>query len=213
MSESNQELNVDKNKLKLIVLLLFILVVIFTYFTYYTVEEVNEDVVSDSKYFEFEDHLFIQNDFDAWDFNVENRVNGDIFTVSLRNLPTEVEHVPVKGDPSTFWAHKSTLYLAFDPSMESSDLSKFGLSMVDLTLSLSKVFGVKADTACTSEGDGCKRVIESCMDSDLPRIQFIKSNETKILEQNTNCLEIYGTADTISQATEKLLYMWYDVLR
>lgn len=209
----SQETNMDKNKVKLIVLLLFILLVIFTYFTYFTNEQIEEEVVTDSKFFEFEDNLFIKNEFDGWDFDVQNRVNGDIFTVSLRNLPTEVEYVPVTGDPSSFWTHKRTLYLAFDPNMQSSDLSKFGLSMVDLTLSLSKVFGVKADTACTAEGDGCKRVIESCLDSDQPMIHFINSNETKILERNTNCLEIYGSPDTISQATEKLLYMWYDVLR
>lgn len=168
---------------------------------------------ADSNIVEFGDHIFTKNEAGLWDFNVANVRSGEEFVVTLRKLPMDVSYVSTFGDVESFYRYKDSVNLVFDPAISGKAKSSFALAMVESTLTLNRLFNVNVDTACRTEDEACKQMAESCDAAETPMIEFVYSNTTMIEKKNNNCVILYGDENTIFDATEKMLYLWYKVLK
>ena len=144
-------------------------------------------------------------------WHTEWQRGNELYSVHLRYGPKESEEIPIiRLSNETFKINK-TVYLTFDPGEE---LGYIALASTELSLNLFNTFGIKAIAACTkNETQPCyKRPIITCINTDEKVIYIRKADEPKIIVNN-NCLIIQGDGEDIVRATDKVIWVWYGIIK
>ena len=132
-----------------------------------------------------------------------------VWDVPLHFGPKELENITIFGKLDSDFGDND-LYITFDPL--GSNLQYVALSSAELTLSLTKGFGISPIAACDkNETEACiNRPIKTCKDED--NIIYIKqANKTRV-ELRGNCVLIEGKGWEIVRATDRLLLKWYKII-
>jgi len=135
-----------------------------------------------------------------------------IFTIRLRYGPKESEKVPIYfGEDQSFNASEG-IYITFEPL--DNDLAYIAIAGSEMGLSLSNVFNVGATAACyRNVTEHChKRPIVTCENTNTPVI-FIKSDEETKITLDKKCLTIQGRKEEIIRAADKIIWIWYGIIK
>lgn len=148
---------------------------------------------------------------DTWYTQWQNEEK--LVAVSARYNPYEVENVTVLGELNKGFT-QSNIYVTFDPYSEQEDFKYLALAAADLSQSITKAFSKKVIPACTREHDEtCDNIsIVTCEDTDKAVIHLIAEEPTQIVLKG-NCIELWGENFEIIRSVDKLLYLWYKIIR
>lgn len=132
-----------------------------------------------------------------------------VWDVPLHFGPKQLEDVPITGKLDDDFSEKE-VYITFDPLGE--DLQYVALSSAELSLSLTKGFGVFPIAACSkNETDTCiSRPIRTCEGNDS--VIYIRQANYTNVRLNKNCAIIEGDNEGIVKATDRLLLKWYRII-
>jgi hypothetical protein len=135
--------------------------------------------------------------------------NKTVWDVPLHFGPKQLENISITGITSNKFADNN-VYITFDPI--GKDLQYVALASAEISLSLTKGFGVFPIAACDkNETDACSnRPIKTCNNQDSV-IYMRQSNQTKVVI-NGNCVIIEGNDWGIVKATDRLLLNWYKIM-
>jgi len=148
---------------------------------------------------------------DTWYTQWQN--DEKLVAISARYNPYEVENITVLGELSKEF-QQSDVYITFNPYSEPEDFKYLALAAADLSQSIGKAFSKKVIPACTKEhNETCKnRPIVTCEDTDKAVIHIIADEPTQIVLKG-NCIELQGKEFEIVKSVDKLLYIWYKIIR
>jgi hypothetical protein len=132
-----------------------------------------------------------------------------VWDVPLHFGPKQVENVAITGTLDNDFSKKD-VYITFDPLGE--DLQYVALSSAELSLSLTKGFGIFPIAACSkNETEAClDRPIKTCEDNNSV-VYIRKANKTSV-KLNGNCVILEGDNEGIVKATDRLLFKWYKII-
>lgn len=144
--------------------------------------------------------------------------DGQLFDVSLRYNPLDVELVPVRGGLNETWL-KQPYYLTFDPDSNSSnssnntDFKYLALAFSELGLNWARGIGKEVVTACTKNvSEACAgHPIVTCDDDDKP-VFYLKVMKYPRVTLDGNCLIIEGKELDLIKATDRVLYHFYGIM-
>ena len=134
-----------------------------------------------------------------------------IWDVPLHFGPKHVGNISIIGKlNNNFGYNNDTVYITFDPTGE--DLQYIALASAELSLSLTKGFGITPIAACSeNKTEVCsQRPIKTCEDKE-DIIYIRQANEAKV-ELNGNCIVIQGDDWEIVKSADRLLLKWYKII-
>jgi len=144
-------------------------------------------------------------------WHTEWQRGNELFSVHLRYGPKESENIPIiRYSNETFKINK-TVYITFDPGTE---LGYIALASTEISLNLHNTFGIKPIAACTeNKTQPCsKRPIITCTNTNESVIYIRKGDETGLFTNN-NCLIIQGKDEDIVRAADKVIWVWYGIIK
>lgn len=135
-----------------------------------------------------------------------------VYDVSLRYSPLEVENVSVGGIGLNATFQQLPFYITFDPDEESQNFKYLGLTVGELGLNIVRGLGGRIETACTKNiSTACaNHSIVTCAD-DKAVIYVRTANETRVRLQG-NCLIIQGKELELVRAADRVLYHFYHIM-
>lgn len=132
------------------------------------------------------------------------------YSIHFHFGPREAQGVPVYGGlkPNL---NTSKFYITFDP--EDKNLSMVSLAANELALSLTKVFNVKIEPACTvNKTDACvSRPIITCNNT-KEAVLYLKTESPAMVDIEDNCITIQGEGYDIVKAADKMLFNLYGIV-
>jgi len=144
-----------------------------------------------------------------WNTQVQSPVDETLFDIPLHYGPKDLEDISVVGSLDIGF-YKPNVYVAFDPLSE--DMQYVALSAAELSLNLIKGLGVVPTAACAqNETEACEdRPIITC-DGD-EAVVYIKKAEDTLVSLEGDCVVIQGDGENIIRATDRFLYMQYNIM-
>jgi len=144
--------------------------------------------------------------------------DGQLYDVSLRYNPLDVEKVPVSGGMNETFL-RQPFYLTFDPDSNSSnspnntDFKYLALAFSELGLNLARGLGHQVVTACTKNlSEACAgHPIVTCDDDDKA-VFYLRIMEKPRVTLDGNCLIIEGKELDLIKATDRVLYHFYGIM-
>lgn len=135
--------------------------------------------------------------------------NDKLYNVHLRYGPRESEDIPYYAESSSF-DPTGTLYITFDPGR---DLKYVALASAELSLSLANTFNMTPIAACTNNETGCgTRPIITC-DNTGDAVIYIQQAAQPSITTKENCLIIQGQGEDLVRAADKVLWIWYGIIK
>lgn len=135
---------------------------------------------------------------------------GQVFNVPLHFNPYEIENVTITGALSPNFDYKE-IYLTHDPA-------EYGLEYVSITagelaMNMATALKMNVIAACSkNETEAClDRPIKNC-ESNSSVIYLKHEGPTQIM-LNSTCITIQGEGMELMKAADKLLYIWYGMLK
>ena len=137
--------------------------------------------------------------------------NNRLYSVHLRYGPKESEDIPYYEQNPSF-NHTGTIYITFDPL--GSNLAYVALASTEISLSLANTFNITPIAACyRNETESCaSRPIITC-DSTNDAVIYIKEAANPSITTKGNCLIIEGYKEDLVRATDKVLWIWYGIIK
>jgi len=144
-------------------------------------------------------------------WHTEWQRGNQLYSVHLRYGPRESEDIPIIRFGNNTFKINNTVYLTFDPG---SELSYLALASTEISLNLFNTFGIRPIAACTKNiTQPCyKRPIITCDNTDQRVIYLRKADEVKIIIDD-NCLIIQGQDEDIVRAADKVIWIWYGIIK
>tara|TARA_Y100000310_G_scaffold332444_1_gene408034 strand:+ start:9178 stop:9870 length:693 start_codon:yes stop_codon:yes gene_type:complete len=149
-------------------------------------------------------------------WHTEWQLEDKVYSIHLRYGPRESEDVPVYTTEEYVELNPSrTTYLTSDPGYNKAYVA---LASSEIALNLANTFGVIPIGACTENGTypACStRPIVTCdntEDSEAAVIYIKEDDENKIIVDG-NCLTIQGRGEDIVKAADKVIWLWYGIIR
>jgi len=138
--------------------------------------------------------------------------DGQLYDVTLRYSPKEVEGVRVSGGLNETFK-RQPFYLTFDPEQNESDYKYLALGVAELGLNVVRGLGGQIMSACTQNLTiGCvDRPIVTCDDDDKAVVYFRITDEPRVRLEG-NCLTIEGKELGLINATDRVLYHFYGIM-
>ncbi|MEM4254038.1 MAG: hypothetical protein QXR48_01485 [Candidatus Woesearchaeota archaeon] len=144
--------------------------------------------------------------------------DGQLFDVSLRYSPLEVERILVGGALNKTWLQQP-YYLTFDPDSNSSnssnntDFKYLALAFSELGLNWARGMGNQVITACTKNLTGvcAGHPIVTCDDDDKA-VFYVRIAEKPHVTLDGNCLIIEGRELELIKAVDRVLYHFYGIM-
>jgi hypothetical protein len=139
--------------------------------------------------------------------------DGQVYEISLRYNPKEVEDVPVSGRLNETFRRQPT-YITFDPVQNNTENFKYiALTVAELGLNFVRGLGNQIETACTQNAtDACEgHEIVTCDDDDKAVI-YVKPAAEPRVTLDGNCLIIEGERFTMVKAADRVLYHFYKIM-
>lgn len=154
---------------------------------------------------------------DMWYTEVQKQGTNQVYRLELRYDPENLWDVPVNDNPKEFLNTLKTYnltatYITFDTTAQ--NMSYVALTAADISTNLAKVLGITSIAACTrNETAACSsRPIITCADQSSMVIYIKESNQSRIT-YNDNCLIVEGKEEGLIKAENKLLLMWYNIIK
>ena len=143
-----------------------------------------------------------------WDW----QSGSNVYNLMLHYNPYEVENIPVSGSLDESF-NTPQVYITFDPA-EGNNFGHIAAAAGELSLSVNSALGSEAVAACSQNvTEACaSRPIITCYNSDKGVIYLKEDRETK-LEMKGNCVVVQGQGKGIIRAADRLLYLWYGVMK
>lgn len=134
-----------------------------------------------------------------------------LYNVHLRYGPKESEDIPYYEQDTSF-TPTGTIYITFYPL--ESNLAYIALASTELSLSLANTFNITPIAACyKNETEACKtRPIITCENTD-DAVIYIKEAEQPSITAKGNCLIIQGYKEDLVRAADKVLWIWYGIIK
>ncbi|MFC1769025.1 hypothetical protein ACFLZX_04645 [Nanoarchaeota archaeon] len=142
---------------------------------------------------------------DFWYTQVQSPKGTNLFQVSFRYGPHQLEDIPIEGAfDGTLFDSSPEWYITFDP--DGGDFTYVSLAVSDFDSMMVKVFSKRPVAACTNTNDkACEdRPIITCENEDVPVVYFRVSNETGVFLEN-NCIILSGREFDIVKSTDRFL--------
>ncbi len=144
--------------------------------------------------------------------------DGQVYDVSLRYSPLEVEKVPVSGNLNTTFV-RQPFYMTFDPdsnstnSSDNTDFKYLALSFSELGLNWARGMGYQILSACTRNvSEACiDRPIVNCDDDDKA-VFYVRIAKEPRVTLDGNCLIIEGNDVELIKAVDRVLYHFYGIM-
>ncbi len=157
------------------------------------------------KYNNFE---FYQTDI-GWGVDWQN--SDQIYKLQFRNLPSEVETVPMVGKLNDDF-FKGYLYITFDPKEDG--LQNLTLATGELSLNLARGLDYNLIASCTSSNNSAcaDRPVVSCKNTSQPIIYLVEKSPT-LVNLSGNCITLQGEGKDLIKSVDKLLYVWYRIIK
>ncbi len=150
---------------------------------------------------------------DTWTTTWQN--NNKAYLIQLRNYPEEVELVPMTGDINLSLFNKKNISITFDPE-KLENYKYVALTAGELGLNLNRAMGRTTEFTCTTNQtsvDLCKTLAPvTCASEDRAVIMLEPTGPAEITLKN-NCIILSGADNELLRATDKLLYIWYGIMR
>jgi hypothetical protein len=204
------QIKIDKNILTVtIIVIVLIASAVFAYKAIHKPQEHKPDLTYNN--FEF----YNQSD-GMW--HTEWQRDGQVFDVSLRYSPLEVETVPTSGGLNDTFL-RQPYYMTFDPDSNSSnsanntDFKYLALAFSELGLSWSRGMGNEVITACTKNlSEPCAgHPIVTCDDDDKA-VFYVRIAEEPRVTLDGNCLIMEGSGLELIKAVDRVLYHFYRIM-
>ncbi len=134
-----------------------------------------------------------------------------IYNVHLRYGPRESEDIPYYEEGLSF-NNTGKIYITFDPT--GSSLAYVALAGTEMSLSLSNTFNITPIAACyRNETEACStRPIITCDNTD-DAVIYIKEAQQPLITTKNNCLIIEGDKEDLVRAADKVLWIWYGIIK
>ncbi len=138
--------------------------------------------------------------------------NEQVYNVSLRFNPKEVETVTVSGRLNDTF-RRQPFYLTFDPDANQSDFKYLALGFSEFGLSIVRAFGGTVESACTKNMTGVcdDHAIVTCADDDKAVVYFRSAPEPRVTLDG-NCLTLEGKELDLIKAIDRVLYHFYKIM-
>lgn len=139
--------------------------------------------------------------------------NDKLVALAMRYNPYEAENVTVLGELSEGFLQRQ-IHITFDPYSDDESFKYLALAAAELSQSIVKAFGKEVIPACTQyHHETCENLsIVTCADTGKAVIELKAEEPTQIILQG-NCITIQGKEFEIVRAADKLLYLWYKIIR
>jgi hypothetical protein len=141
-----------------------------------------------------------------------NKLDGTLFKLPLHFGPRDVEEIMVTGTFDPTFNFGEYVYIAIDPSVQDK---YYTLALSELSFNVAQSFDRTPQGACTKEHYACEnRTILSCDNNPnkLPIIEFALSEENKVEIDNT-CIKISGNDYGLTKAVDRLLFIWWRIMK
>jgi len=136
---------------------------------------------------------------------------GTLLKIPLHFGPKDVEKIPVVGTLSPGFDRGENIYIAVDPNITNK---YYTLALSELNFNIIKGVDRNIVTSCTENSSICEnRTIINCENTQsLPVIQLVVENVSKIEFKGT-CIKISGSEYELVKAVDRVLMMWYKVIK
>ena len=140
-----------------------------------------------------------------WDW----QSGSNVYNLMLHYNPYEVENIPVSGSLDESF-NTPQVYITFDPA-EGNNFGYIAAAAGELSLSVNSALGAEVVAACSQNvTEACaSRPIITCYNSNI----FHKEDRETKLEMKGNCVVVQGQGKGIIRAADRLLYLWYGVMK
>jgi hypothetical protein len=138
--------------------------------------------------------------------------HSEIIRIPLHFSPKEVETVPISGTLNEVDFNKETnLYLAINPLVRDK---YYTLALSELTFNIAKGIDRTPIGSCTEENFACEnRTIVSCADTQGKAVIELELAEQTSIEYSGSCIKLSGNGYELTKAVDKILYMWYGIMK
>lgn len=139
------------------------------------------------------------------------QVKGQLYNVRLHYNPYEVENIPYVGDIDERF-QQDAIYITHDPA--EGNLGHVAVAAAELSLSMASVFNIEPVAACSKNFTGiCEtRPIITCENTNSSVI-YLKEDDITQVSLKGNCIVIQGRGQELIKAADKVLYIWYRVIK
>lgn len=136
---------------------------------------------------------------------------NNLYSVHLRYGPLESKDIIIYRVSNDSFRINKTVYITFDPGEE---LGYIALASTELSLNLYNTFHINPIAACTKNTTPpCyKRPIVTCATTNESVIYIRKANETGVFI-NERCMMIQGQDEDIVRAADKVIWVWYGIIK
>jgi hypothetical protein len=136
---------------------------------------------------------------------------NNLYNVHLHYGPKESEDITIYRYGDNSFKINKTVYITFDPGNE---LGYIALASTELSLSLYNTFGIMPTGACTENitKPCAKMPIINCTNTDESVIYIRKADKTNVMFKD-NCLVIEGKDSEIVRAANKVIWIWYGIIK
>lgn len=136
-----------------------------------------------------------------------------VYTISLRFNPKEVEDVPVTGVLNNTFNKRRTIYITFDPEGDDDAFKYLAVAGSELTVNLAGPLGKQIAAACTKNvTSACaNRPIARCEDADK-NVIFLNGQGNPSIMLNHTCMTFSGAGFDMVKAVDKALYLWMGII-
>jgi hypothetical protein len=141
------------------------------------------------------------------------QLGSNLYEVSMRYGPRELESVRVEGDIGSFRDRWGFYHITIDPTEES--FGNITMAHAEVSLKLVPHFRKGLGAACTVMTDDCYSMNAShvtCDNSSLPVI-FLNQAPGPLVRIEGNCATIQGEGEDIIKAADRFMYNMYGIMR
>ncbi len=149
-------------------------------------------------------------------WNTQWQRGDKLYDVHIRYGPREAEDVNFFSGHDASFNPKGILYLTHDP--KESGLGYVALASAEISFTLSQVFNVTPIAACSQNTtEACyTRPIVNCETNPENAVIYLKEiedpSQTAIVI-NGNCMLIQGNKEELVRAADKVIWIWYGIIR
>ena len=160
-------------------------------------------------------NAIIYNNFEFYQtqvgWGVDWQDKDQVYKLQFRNLPTEVESVPIVGKLNEDF-FKGYLFITFDPKEDG--LQNLTLAAGELSLNLARGLDYDLIAACTSSNNSaCKdRPVITCANTSQPVVYLLEKAPTQV-NLSGNCITLQGEGKELIKSVDRLLYVWYRIIK
>ncbi|MEM4267793.1 MAG: hypothetical protein QXK37_03085 [Candidatus Woesearchaeota archaeon] len=143
----------------------------------------------------------------------EAQQGKNLFLITMRYSPREVENVTVIGDVQELRRKWGFFYITFDPTEEK--FADVTMANAEISTKLVQHFGIGVAPGCIKPAPECTQLnvtLVSCENESLPVI-FLNQESPPVVKVQGNCIIVQGEESDIIRAADRLMYNLYGIMK